>query len=95
MLFDTAISVRGQRKSRKIALTLDACMVDDGMGDPLNQSATASDMDAMSFYVRRDDWSEFESPQVGDLIMLEDGDVYSVRKVGRLADVWVLSSRRK
>ena len=95
MMFDSTVSITGQRPGRQIALAIPACVVDDGIADPLSTNAVANDADAQCFFVWRGDWSEVEPPQIGDLVTTADDAVYAVRKVTRLGDVFALSTRRR
>lgn len=94
MFFDSEIVIRGNRSGRAIAATLPACLVDDGTGDPLSQSATASDCDNVCAYVKRESWPEVEPPKLGDSVELDGGERYAVKRVTRLADCFCLSLRR-
>lgn len=94
MFFDKEIVIRGMRSGRAIAAVVPACLVDDGTGDPLSQSATATECENVCVYVKRDVWPEVEPPQLGDSVELDAGNKYAVKRVSRLEDCFCLSARR-
>lgn len=94
MFFDVEILIRGNRSGRAIAATVPACLVDDGSGDPLSQTATATECDNVCAYVQRESWPEFKPPQLGDFVELDGGERYAVKRVSRLADCFCISCRR-
>ena len=103
--FDDVLAVEGRRRARNAAQTirstLRACVIDDGVDEPLMDQSTGVTRRRWLIRVRAVDWPEVEPPQVGDVVHIP-GEYYlggdpvraAVKSVGRHDDDYVMEARQ-
>jgi hypothetical protein len=79
---------------RHIAATLQCCVLDEGFAEPISEEDSMSEIAAKSVSFRVADWPFTDSPQVGDIVELDDGGRFSVAAVNRDNGEWRLSVRQ-
>lgn len=84
-LFDDLVAVEGVRPGgRRIAGTFRACVLEQGLDDPLSDGSSGTDRRrvVVSFRIGGDSWpADGTRPQAGDRITVADGTVFAVDEV--------------
>ena len=93
--YDDTVAVEGQRPGRTVRTgALKACVLDQGLDDPLSDGDTASTRRRYTVHVRVADWPDTAPPQNGDVVTLSDGGSrLSVLSVARVHGDFVLEAR--
>ena len=98
--YDNRVAVEGKRGSRRVAFTLRACVLDDGLEDPLADNSTSTNRRRWSVRVRIEDWPDTNPPQIGDTLQIpEEFDVCgvpvkaAVKSIVRHADDFIMEAR--
>lgn len=80
--FRDRVAVEGARAGgRRVAGTFRACVIDQGLDDPLAEGSTETARRVVSVTLLRADWLDVEPPQTGDAVTLESGDTYRAMAV--------------
>lgn len=92
--FDTPVAIEAKRENgRTVRTTVMACVLDQGLDDPLSDDAQASRRLRIEVTVKPKDWTLNEDPQVGDVVTYCDLR-YAVTVASRNpAGEWVLTAR--
>lgn len=92
--FRDRVAVEGTRAGgRRVAGTLRACVLDQGLDDVVAEDSASTVRRRYSVVVRRADWFDVEAPRPGFKVALEDGTALSVQSVGSMPGMYVLEAR--
>ena len=97
--YSDTVSVTGARASGRFTGTFAACVLDDGLEDPLADVSTASTRRRAMVYIPKTGdggWNDTQPPQVGDTVtVLSQGSTdFAVSAVKDFMDSWVLTVRQ-
>lgn len=91
--FSTPVTLRCVGADRKnLTTTVQACVLDMGLDDPLAESDQQSAYSRISVRIHERDLSGI-TPRIKDRILLEDARAYGVAEVTRAHGDWVLVCR--
>ena len=92
--YDDTVAVEGKRGGRTLTTgALPACVLDQGLDDPISDGATSSTRRLYTVTVREADWPDTTPPRIGDVITLADGAKISVKAVVRSHGDFALEAR--
>lgn len=86
---------------RVFRCTLRACVLDQGLDDPLAEGSTGADRRRWDIRVRSADWPDTTPPQIGDVVRIPgeygpDGESMraAVQSIARHDDDWLIEARQ-
>ena len=93
--YDDVVAVEGTRTDRVLKTgPLAACVFDQGLDDPLADGDVSSVRRRYSISIRVADWPDTAPPQIGDTVLLADGNGrLSVLSVARSLGDIVMEAR--
>lgn len=92
--FDDLVAVEGRRGARTVKTgALPACVLDEGLDEPLQDASTSTARRRYSIRLRAADWPETEPPREGYFVLLADGTKLSVMSVARHQGDYLMEAR--
>lgn len=95
-MYDRVVGVEGARQGKTLRGQFRACVFELGLMDPLADTDSSSERRAVSINVPRcgaDGWIGGR-PQVGDMVMLDDGTRFRVCRVSLpMGGDWAMEAR--
>lgn len=92
--YDDVVAVEGAAGRPLRTGPLAACVLDQGLDDPVAEGGVASARRRFTVSIRVADWPASRPPQIGDVVILADGDVrLSVLSAARSHGDFVMEAR--